>query len=293
MVQQSKEKYGPGSSKSGSKRSGSSSVSDADGKDISKAGIDPVVAYLATVAVVTLSSVAIERGRQAVEKSRTDKKISELSDQKTTKVDPETGFHLRDTKEWTEDDLKNVNPLWDEGATAAVSQNCVLCTATVEMRRRGYDVAAKSTPRPTDALKIMSSVYPGGKAREVGDPIVDLDALSKNKMQMRKGLSSAYVADRRSKAWMGENTDHAEKVLSNLSKEPDSRGLLTMIWGAGGGHAVAYEVKNGKVTILDGQSGTTYTGQEAKDLLANTWIATIYRYDNLDFDLKSAKEYMI
>ena len=116
-----------------------------------------------------------------------------------------------------EDDMAAVNPTYGQ-AVKGNSSNCVLCSVTYDLRRRGYDVTAKlcSTGMYTD--KVVKEMYDGVKEDKVG-----------------------------ANSWT--------KVAKNIEKKyPEgSRGVITLA-SIFGGHAMAFEINNGKLDIIDAQS---------------------------------------
>ena len=50
---------------------------------------------------------------------------------------------------------------------------------------------------------------------------------------------------------------HAEEIILKESKN-NNYGMLTVSWKIGGGHALNYQVENGKVMVYDGQVNKTY-----------------------------------
>lgn len=273
-------------------KEGSKSKAEKKQGDLNKQGfIDPVTATYATLAVAYLSVIAIKKGAEKVSEMKTNKKLSEITKSKETKIDEKTGFHLRDSNEPPEEDIKNVNPLWDEGKTKSVSNNCVLCSLAIEMRRRGYDVIASTESKGLNGLKVTSEAFPGGEPKSVDTyGLFDPESVKNCDLQFakNKSLSDYYAAS--NNALMGKNTDHAKNVVSTLSKEPNnSRGSIFVQWPFGGGHAMAYEVKNGTPVIYDGQSGKVYKGSELETLLSKTVAANYYRTDDREFDVEKLR----
>lgn len=64
-------------------------------------------------------------------------------------------------------------------------------------------------------------------------------------------------------------------------------------WPFGGGHSMAYEVKNGRVNIIDAQSGKVYSNQDVLDVLCCCTTASYQRLDNLEINESRAKRYVI
>lgn len=207
------------------------------------------------------------RGGQAISSSIRSKKYS--NEREENPIDEKTGFHLK-TKELTEkEDLKRVNPDFND-FNSNTKSNCVLCTMTCEMRRRGYDVTANKAGVGyfDDELKNFFKNY---KTEHIS---------------VRTKEDGANYLDYTSKKYAKRTIEQIEK-----SQPEGSRGNLSVTWGnpvSGGGHSMFYEIKNGKLVIYDGQSGKIYDNPEK--ILQNCSSVDIGRLDNLKFDKNGIKE---
>lgn len=130
-----------------------------------------------------------------------------------------------------DEDQKVVNPKYDPNESM-YSTNCAYCSATWDLRRRGYDVEAQpaTSKYDTDAAEI-ASWYGAG--------IEDF-----------KGISSE------SKLKYGTQTCEDDIEASLLSEGEGSYGNFVMFWNNGGGHSVVWTVENGTVMIRDTQLNT-------------------------------------
>lgn len=189
---------------------------------------------------------------------------------KNNKVDEKTGLKLKN-KEFTEkQDLKRTNPEYGNTASNTKS-NCMLCTTAYDMRRRGYEVRANKASWGYDEEDV-NRWYPKAKIEHV------------------KGAT---------------NKESQENLFNELSNQKNARGNLIVSWdydktGSFGGHSMVYEVKDGKVSILDAQSGKTYVknAADSKSIIQSynnpldnaTNEYTYIRYDNVDFDPQKIKE---
>lgn len=266
-------------------------------KTNNKQGISPeavqaiamATVYLAPFAITAVAAL-IQRGMMHSDTKKAQKKLDEIRSKKTGPIDEKTGFHKKTKEMSIEEDLKATNPVHDNH-TMAVNQNCVLCTATFEMRRRGYDVTANLTEKPLPGMQMYRKIFPDAEQSTIKSGAEKFlakdskpDFLKVNPTKQNEFVRAAQ------KAMVGENREHAKAVISEMEKQPDSRGAMAINWGAGGGHMVAYEVKNGKFRILDSQWGKAYEGKELEDLLATTIIATYSRLDKASFDPEAIKE---
>lgn len=186
------------------------------------------------------------------------------SERQQGEIDLKTGFRKKSREYTEEEDLKRVNPEFKNFNTNTKS-NCMLCTMTYDMRRRGFDVTAQkaSVGYNYDTLK---SFYPGVKIENVGNTLT-------------KGSDGKYMKHR----------DLTEKTISALAAQGNgARGNLMVQWNVGGGHSMAYEVKDGKVRILDGQTGKVT--KNPNRILNQVYDVSYARLDNLEPDYKKIKE---
>lgn len=115
-------------------------------------------------------------------------------------------------------------------------QNCTFCTASIISRLKGYDVTAG---------EIATGCY---------DELMDSWFKGAKHLKLNKMTSNGLV--------------------KKLIKQGDgSYGALTVFWKPGGAHELAYAIRDGSLTILDGQTETVYSGSEIFDLLANCKIS--------------------
>lgn len=198
---------------------------------------------------------AARLGQYVVGKSR-QKKYDSIRENEP--VDKKTGFHLKTEELSEKEDLKRVNPEFND-FNSNTKSNCVLCTMTCEMRRRGYDVTANKA-----GLGYMdhelTKFFKGYKHETIS--------------KREKGLSTKK---------------YIEQTIEKIEQQPEgSRGNLSVTWFMGGGHSMFYEIKDGKMVVYDGQSGKIL--KNPKSMLMNTMDVSIGRLDNLQFDNKGIKE---
>lgn len=133
-------------------------------------------------------------------------------------------------------DVKKVNPKGLGGSAGRV-KNCVYCSITMEMRRRGYDVQARRKSSGCVPSKEFFNKYFKGAKPEVVP-------FEKNEKESRKSqIIRSY-----------------NNMCSILEKQgPGASGVLDFDWAqtlAGGGHMIYYAVnKSGEVNFYDGQVG--------------------------------------
>lgn len=192
---------------------------------------------------------------------------------KGLEVDAETGLRKKDpSKTWSvEEDLKAVNPEYGDPIGGGANNNCVLCSLTFDLRRRGYDVRAQRATNGWD-YDDLKHWYPDMKYKS--------NALSEKRPSMEDFVSM----DSRKKA------EYASKCIKSLTSMGDgARGVACVKWGLSeGGHATAFEVKNGKVHMYDPQSGDEYS--DVGRYFMRTWDCKVARLDNIKPDPRTIKE---
>lgn len=185
-------------------------------------------------------------------------------------VDKKTGFHLKTSDLSQEEDQERVNPEyknWDENT----KNNCVMCSLTYDMRRRGYDVTAKTSLRGVNTESVLKLVYKNAKINTIGNSDFT-------------DYKSINITSEESKSLLN-------KLDDELKKQPNgSRGLVRVGWnGTLSGHCLAYEVDNSKVYIVDAQSNERYIiGEFYEEINAASYCRT----DNLKINADKMKEYM-
>ena len=145
-----------------------------------------------------------------------------------------------------QDSLDNTNPYYKQSRQnkdGLYYKNCQRCVWAAELRRRGYDVEAK--PRIMD----------GTDQAQKADPNVPGSYWNGAKGSLQFNASAGSIF------WRPKASE-ITSMIRNAYPE-GSRGAIQMI-GARGGHVCNWEIKNGRVTIYDGQ---THEKHSATDLL--------------------------
>lgn len=236
-----------------------------------------IVADLATIGVATAgyaAVVGIQTGIQAHKNKKEDKLGYDIRAKKRAesgeKIDSKTGFYLKDKKTSRDEDIKAVNPDYKLGGYGSTN-NCMLCTVTYDLRRRGYDVEAKKMAGNGLTANSLKSLYKNPDIRKVDDrdPVT--------------GKRPSKVAVSRQN--MINNTK------TQLSSQKDARGNIMVTWDrpGSGGHSMAYEVKHGSLEILDTQCGKVYKGSDIDRLLSRTNTIQYARLDNLEVKANKLK----
>lgn len=146
-----------------------------------------------------------------------------------------------------EDDMAACNPRYKNGVVPGTSVNCTLCSFVYDLRRRGYDVTA---------LCSSTGNYP--------------DIIAKN-----------LYKDYKEETVNGKN--FSEIYRNAAEKYPEgSRGSIAVL-GRYMAHSMAWEIRDGKLEVLDTQRNVRMTPQDLSTygFYASTGVKMI-RTDNLD-----------
>ena len=232
--------------------------------------------------------------------SHNTKKADQIrAERLTTRTGPKdkvTGFNKRVDKEPADVDIKNVNPGYKRNVHA-LTNNCVSCSMAFELRRRGYDVMSKKSdtavPGTYLTIKSFKNAKPTLLDRE--NILVKPKTLDDYKWTSFKDDKNWWSVMQKAtaSAKLGKDVEFSDYTKKTLSKEKNSRGSLFVRWGVGGGHAISYEVKNGKVMIYDPQSSKIYrTDEEIDKFLSHAWSGVSIRLDNLNINPKEIKKHV-
>lgn len=231
-------------------------------KNIKKQGLEmiviPAAVWTAEVAIIVAPAIASDLNA----KNKTRKYQKERDN--AIKTDEKTGFKIKNNQNMSDkDDLSRVNPMHGAVENDGYTSNCMLCTTTYDMRKRGYDVTVNKTDAGFADNKVKDW-YPKAKVVEIS-----------------------------SKDEYG-NTSYermCKNAIDEISKQPDgARGNLMVTWKGGfGGHSMVYQVKDGKMQILDGQTNKIYKDPSTILNKDKVWYISYARLDNVDFDYKRIK----
>ena len=210
--------------------------------------------------------------------NKKEKKFKE--EREKNPIDKKTGFHKKTTEMTPDEDMERVNPAfknWD----ANTKNNCVLCTMTYELRRRGYDVQSRKAAKGYDANELVKDWYKNSKPKIADGSLSDQDFLN-------------AIARRQTPFIEKEDQDRMIKsTLSTVKEQKDgARGQLAVIWNRSvSGHSVSYAVENGEMTIYDTQSNEKYVGDKAcEKYLKKMSQVSVTRLDNCQINTKYIKE---
>lgn len=241
-----------------------------DREQTKQGGVDAREAAGYAVAILFNPLNAIDLGvRAGISAYANGKMKSYLKNrEKNGKKDPKTGLYLKESNEDSDKedkkDLAAVNPSVMNMNTNS-KNNCMLCTTTYDLRKRGYDVTAQ------------------------------LDSQGYNFHNLRQWYPKAKVErnDRRGSDGHALNQkEYVQKTINNLLKQGDgARGNMMVRFNEGGGHSIVYEVKNGQVIFKDGQVNQVYKNPEK--FLNRTSVNAFARLDNIEPDMDQIKKYCV
>ena len=241
------------------------------------------LAILFAPEILTITSFAVAMVASSVAESKAKKFQKKCEEEReAAPTDKKTGLKKQVEQKTREEDAKRVNPEYLTNPNGA-HNNCTNCTMAYELRRRGYEVQAQLKSSGRNGVKFAKELFPKSKNKEVmmfPDPKKDEDGFLR------------YMNTYEQKAYNGSNKELSTKTISALKSEPaGSRGQLLITWNRYGGHSVAYEITNdGKVNIIDGQTGKVYNEKQSEAFLRNGVATQYQRLDNVDFDAKKIKK---
>lgn len=226
---------------------------------IPASAVPPILAAGATILGVELGLSTIG---DAIHNAKVSKDIKNWeANRAKEETDSKTGLKLKsDPNASVKDDMKMINreygygmfakAIWDIDSKKSMghTENCMLCTTALDLKRRGYDVKAGSSKD-------------GYYAKDVAN-------WYKEKKQPTMGKFNS--------------------IIEQLNKQPEgSYGNFMVYWKEGGGHSMFYRIEGGKPVIYDAQSNKNYTIYEISDHINNSIPGHCFlRTDNLtpDYD---------
>lgn len=231
---------------------------------LASVGIDAAMA-LGNPMYAAYLAMDVYRGGKAFASVQKKKKFDK--EREGEEIDKETGLHLKKAEMSEKDDLARVNPLvynFDK----ATKNNCMLCTVTYDMRRRGYDVEA-GIARYGYLRDDIKKWYPDAN-------VVNLGETASNTRTSYKRMTESEISTVK------------DSIIKSSGE--GSRGNLMVSWAGGrGGHSMAYEIKGGKLVIMDGQVNKIYDNPD-KILKKCSYNVSFARLDNVAFDPETIKE---
>lgn len=221
-------------------------------QEILKKGAVKIGAGVLAVAAYSFVSGVVGRTIKRIKQNKNTKQSKELNDALIGDIaehkdyGPNEHPKMIQGKHSIEDDMAAVNPKYAGSAVPGTTNNCSLCSFTYELRRRGYDVTAKPSLVGNYNDVLMVDMYEGARADKIG------------------------------------GRDWNDLYSNVVKKYPEgSRGVMGA-WGLfGGGHAMAWEIHNGKLEIIDGQRNVRSSPEEMQACLYKSNEAQFIRLDHL------------
>ena len=213
-----------------------------------------------------------DSARAVAAKHKVNKYMKER--EKKSEYDEKIGLYIKKEGSYDEkQDLAAVNPGYMD-MNSNSKNNCMLCTTTYELRKRGYDVTAQ--------LDRVGYSFPDLRR---WFPKADIQKVSRYD-ENGKGLSQK---------------EYVDKTIKSLLKQGDgAHGNMMVFWNLGGGHSIYYEVQNGKVIFKDSQTNKVYKQSDTNSLLKiamtpekllnQTLTNSFARLDNVEPDLERIKK---
>lgn len=149
-------------------------------------------------------------------------------------------------KHSVEDDMAACNPRYKDGAVPGTRVNCTLCSITYDLRRRGYDVTALCSDTGTYPEVLLPELYE--------DP-------PKYTKFRERSFSKTF-----------------DKVAQTYPE--GSRGIFNA-YAPFMGHTMAWEIKDGKMVVIDAQSNKKYTPSVLSEYGFDPQLCQFVRTDNL------------
>ena len=192
----------------------------------------------------------------------------------------------------TKDETAKINPDYDP-KNPETSQNCGFCSVAWILRKKGFDVEAKHDMVGdwNDTEDDSFGVYDYQLEQMFVDPLKDakiepsgpLDWLGIGKKKLNTMYNKTFkIEDSENfknlvlnlaapaytniggvlfEEYGGRSQEklekYAEEIILKKSKN-NNYGMLSVGWKYGGGHALNYQVENGKVMVYDGQVNKSY-----------------------------------
>lgn len=174
--------------------------------------------------------------------------------EKHGEIDPKTGLYKKQKESSIKDDASVINPEFKTFDAEIKQKNCMLCTTTYDLRRRGYDVTAQYADRGYFFEHYVKKWYPKAEVYRVNNT-------DENGNPSRKKM--------------------IENAMTDLSSQGEgARGNIELVWRYGGSHSVAYEIKDGKLLVIDGQTNKIY--KNPKEIFKETIEINYARLDNVE-----------
>ena len=192
------------------------------------------------------------------------------------------------SKKLTEtENMERVNNSFRIKRTRGNSENCIACSVTMEARRRGYEVKARTDLAHDDdsetCYKSVAKVYKNAKTMSLGT----------NAKSGSKAYESFYN-NAEAKARKGNNIDLTKKLKTTTAKMPKgASGQICIMFDRWSGHSMYfYKDRNGKTIFYDTQRNKKYTEDQLNSMfIQNSSNIVMQRFDGCDINEKELLKY--
>lgn len=185
------------------------------------------------------------------------------------------------------ENMERVNNTFRIKRTRGNSENCIACSVTMEARRRGYEVKARTDLAYDDdsdtSFKSVAKVYKNAKVNVLGT----------NAKAGSKAFNEYYDKAEKS-ARKGNNTQLTQKLKSTTKKMPKgASGQICIMFDRWSGHSMYfYKDRNGKTIFYDTQRNRKYTEEQLNSMfIQNSSDIKLQRFDNCDINEKELLKY--
>ena len=205
--------------------------------------VNPSGAVVGGVALTVSLSGLI---RDEIRNSKAVKKEKQLdAEREEEPIDKKSGLHKSNNERTPDECADRINPGYESYMTGS-KNNCVACSLSYEMQRRGYDARARKTDKGVDLKVAVDTCFKGANMTvfEYDDSDMGIDSKTKMPAITKKQSDSLGY--------------YAQKEIE--SQGVGARGVISVIWnGSNSGHAIAYENTSDGTVIYDCQSGEKFT----------------------------------
>lgn len=192
------------------------------------------------------------------------------------------------SKKLTEtENMERVNNSFRIKRTRGNSENCIACSVTMEARRRGYEVKARTDLAHDDdsetSFKSVARVYKNAKAVNLGT----------NAKSGTKAFDAFYDKAEQS-ARKGNNSQLTQKLKATTKKMPKgASGQICIMFDRWSGHSMYfYKDRNGKTIFYDSQRNKKYTEEQLNSMfIQNSSNIIMQRFDGCSINEKELLKY--
>lgn len=249
--------------------------------DVERGFLDPVTETILLSTAATAAMVAIRLGvnwlinegipnlKHKIGKIKGNKKLdARIEEMRKCEVDKKTGLRIKRNQNSTiKEDAAAINPLFKSKAQR-FTNNCVMCSMSYDLRRRGFEVYAKGREHGLTDAQITECYKPPKDAKYMNIP---------HQGRISTGKRQRLIND---------------TILKACKGKEGARGLMGLVWEFGSGHSIAWEIKNGQVVYIDGQSNKVSTKIPNLQYVSQHWANSVnfMRTDTLTPDYAKMKK---